>query len=105
MWRFPPPRATAKTTYRVPRSMWHGVTALAEKLPALLVDFTGMKDYNAGMIVEMMQSRWPGVRALRIPFPQSFMGVDRPNLMLAPGHGIQGGPRATRRGHTTTPGR
>ena len=43
--------AKAKITYRVPHSMWNGVKALEEKLPTLLVDFEGMKDFNAGMIV------------------------------------------------------
>lgn len=74
---------TLKTTYRVPRSMWHGVTAWRERMPTLLVDFEGMKDFSARMIVEVLQSRWPGLRAQRIPFPQDFLGIDRPNLMLA----------------------
>lgn len=76
---------TLKTTYRVPRSMWHGVTALREKLPTLLVDFEGMKDFSAKLMVETLRSRWPSLRAERLPFPLTFLGVDRQNPALAEG--------------------
>jgi glycerol-3-phosphate dehydrogenase subunit B len=74
---------TLKTTYRVPKSMWGGVVALDQRVPTLLVDFEGMKDFSAGMMVEVLRSRWPGLRALRIPCPLPFPGVDRHNLLLA----------------------
>jgi glycerol-3-phosphate dehydrogenase subunit B len=74
---------TLKPTYRVPHSMWSGVIALLDKLPTLLIDFVGMKDFNAGLMVEMLKPRWPALRALRIPFPLPFPGVDRHNLLLA----------------------
>jgi glycerol-3-phosphate dehydrogenase subunit B len=74
---------TLKSTYRVPQSMWRGVAALQDSLPTLLVDFVGMKDFNAGLMVETLQSRWPALRARRIPFPLPFPGVDRHNLLLA----------------------
>ncbi|MHC1725869.1 MAG: glycerol-3-phosphate dehydrogenase subunit GlpB [Syntrophobacteraceae bacterium] len=74
---------TLKATYRVPRSMWNGVIALEEKLPTLLVDFEGMKDFSAGLMAEVLHSRWPALRARRIRFPQFFPGADLPNLMLA----------------------
>lgn len=79
----PTAAGTAKTTYRVPQSMWNGVAALEGKLPTLLVDFTGMKDFNAGMIAEVLRPEWPDLRSIRVPFPKPLMGVDRPNLVLA----------------------
>jgi glycerol-3-phosphate dehydrogenase subunit B len=63
--------------------MWGGVLALQKKLPTLLVDFEDMKDFSAGLMVEMLRSRWPVLRAQRLPFPQFFPGVDRQNLLLA----------------------
>ncbi len=74
---------TLKTTYRVPRSMWCGVSALQEKLPTVLLDFDGMKDFSARLMVEVLHPHWPALRAQRVPFPQAFLGADRPNLMLA----------------------
>jgi glycerol-3-phosphate dehydrogenase subunit B len=74
---------TLKQTYRVPHSMWHGVIALQDKLPTLIVDLVGMNDFNAGLIVEMLKPRWPTLRALRISFPLPFLGLDRQNLLLA----------------------
>ncbi len=74
---------TLKTTYRVPQSMYRGVLALQEKRPTLLVDFEGMKDFSAAMMVAVMRPRWPALAALRLPFPETFPGVDRQNLQLA----------------------
>jgi glycerol-3-phosphate dehydrogenase subunit B len=61
---------TSKISYAVPETMWPGVKALAEKTPCLLVDFAGLKDYSAKQIVAAMKSRWPMLRALRLPFAQ-----------------------------------
>jgi glycerol-3-phosphate dehydrogenase subunit B len=72
-----------KTTYRVPQSMWHGASALQERLPTLLVDFEGMKDFHAILMVEGLRSRWPNLKSKRLTFPMSFPGVDRHNLLLA----------------------
>lgn len=74
---------TVRGSYRVPRSMWRGVLALQERLPTLLVDFEGMKDFSARMMTEVLRSDWPTLRSQHIAFPQDFLGVDRPNLMLA----------------------
>jgi glycerol-3-phosphate dehydrogenase subunit B len=74
---------TIKTTYRVPQSMWRGVSGLQENLPTLLVDFVGMKDFSAKLMREMLQSRWPALRTRRIPFPLAFPGADRHNPLLA----------------------
>ncbi|MHC1744313.1 MAG: glycerol-3-phosphate dehydrogenase subunit GlpB [Syntrophobacteraceae bacterium] len=74
---------TTKTTYRVPKSMWHGVTGLSDNLPTLLVDFVGMKDFSVRLMAEMLKSRWPALRSLRAPFPRSFPGPEIHNLLLA----------------------
>ncbi len=79
----PTAAGTLKITWRVPRSMWHGAVALKEKLSTLLVDFEGMKDFSAGLIAEVLHEKWPALRAVRVAFPQPFLGADRPNLLLA----------------------
>jgi glycerol-3-phosphate dehydrogenase subunit B len=63
------PLGTLKTTYCVPQTMWNGVKALEERGPCLLVDFHGLKDFSALQIVSVLQDKWPGLRASRVPFP------------------------------------
>jgi glycerol-3-phosphate dehydrogenase subunit B len=74
---------TVRITYRVPETMWPGVTALREKRPILIVDFEGMKDFSAQQMAETMGTRWPGLRARRLTFPYSFPGVERQNVLMA----------------------
>jgi glycerol-3-phosphate dehydrogenase subunit B len=59
---------TVKTTYGVPRTMLPGVAALAARRPTLLVDFRGLREYSARGIAEVLGSRWPGLRPLRVDF-------------------------------------
>ncbi len=59
---------TVKPTYLLPCSAWNGVDALAAKAPTLLVDFHGLKGISARQIAEV-RSDWPGLRAVRVPFP------------------------------------
>jgi glycerol-3-phosphate dehydrogenase subunit B len=56
-----------KTTHGVPRTMWPGVTALSRKAPCLIVDLQGLKGFSARLLVERLQSEWPGLKALSIP--------------------------------------
>jgi len=56
-----------KTTHGVPQSMWPGVTALSRKAPCLIVDFQGLKGFSARLLTERLKSKWPGLKALRIP--------------------------------------
>ena len=63
------PVGTVKSTYGVPRSMWAGAVALAEKRPCLIIDFWGLKAFSAKQITDMLQPRWTEVRPLRISFP------------------------------------
>jgi len=60
---------TAKGSWRVPRSMWHGVTALEQRAPCLLVDFHGLKGFSARQICETAGSGWPGLRGARVSLP------------------------------------
>jgi glycerol-3-phosphate dehydrogenase subunit B len=62
---------TVKGAYCLPRSMYPGVTALAERTPCLLVDFEGLREYSARGIAETLSGRWPGLRALRVAFQAS----------------------------------
>ncbi len=60
---------TIKRTYCLPHTMWDGVEAFRNRVPCLIVDFEGMKDFSARQIVATLSDRWPALRCLRIPFP------------------------------------
>jgi len=63
------PLGTLKPTYAVPKTMWKGVLAWEEKRPCLFVDFQGLKEFNANLVVSVLQKVWPRVRSVRISFP------------------------------------
>jgi glycerol-3-phosphate dehydrogenase subunit B len=60
---------TAKPTYGVPRTMAAGVAAMAERVPCLLLDFRGLREFSARQIVATVGDTWPGLRSARIEFP------------------------------------
>ena len=60
---------TVKTSYGVPLTMVAGVAALAQRLPCLLVDFRGLREFSARQIVETLAQEWPTLRHQRIEFP------------------------------------
>jgi glycerol-3-phosphate dehydrogenase subunit B len=60
---------TAKSTYCLPRTMEPGAAALAARVPCLLVDFEGLREYSAKALAAGAAARWPGVRTLRLAFP------------------------------------
>jgi glycerol-3-phosphate dehydrogenase subunit B len=60
---------TRKRTYCLPRTMWAGVAALRDRVPCLLVDFEGTKDYSARQIVVNASPAWPDLRSVRVRFP------------------------------------
>lgn len=64
------PAGTLKRTYRVPRSMWNGVTALDEKTPCLVVGFKGLKGFSSHQIATVQGAEWPGLRSVQLPFPR-----------------------------------
>jgi glycerol-3-phosphate dehydrogenase subunit B len=68
------PVGTVKHTYAVPETMWAGARALEDKIKCLLIDFEGMKDYSARQIAETLKGVWPGLRAVRIAFPETAQG-------------------------------
>ena len=70
------PVGTVKLTYAVPRSMWSGTVALAEKRSCLIVDFKGLKAFSARQIVDMLQPDWPQIRPLRLSFPAGGPSAD-----------------------------
>lgn len=78
----PTAAGTVRSTYRVPESMWAGALALEQRLPTLLVDFEGMKDFNARLMAEGLRRRWPGLKAQRYAFPAKLAGDDRPAPVL-----------------------
>ncbi|MBF0234057.1 MAG: anaerobic glycerol-3-phosphate dehydrogenase subunit B, partial [Desulfamplus sp.] len=60
---------TVKKSYVIPESMWKGVTALENRSPSLIIDFTGMKIYSAKQIVSTLSEIWPQLQSARIDFP------------------------------------
>lgn len=68
------PVGTIKHTYAVPETMWAGVRALDDKTKCLLIDFDGMKDFSARQIAATLKEVWPGLRAVRIAFPDAEQG-------------------------------
>lgn len=65
------PVGTTKHTYAVPHTMYKGAQALAEGSECLLADFDGLKGYSARQMAESMGGLWPGLRPVRIAFPNS----------------------------------
>lgn len=66
------PIGTTKLTWAVPESFSFGVQALEQKLPALLVDFHGFREYSARQIMEVLKESYPGLTTLKVVFPSSI---------------------------------
>jgi glycerol-3-phosphate dehydrogenase subunit B len=64
------PVGTVKRTYRVPASMANVERGLAANLPALLVDFEGLKGYSARQIACTARPHWPGLIHASVRFPE-----------------------------------
>ena len=60
---------TLKKSHMIPLSMWRGVKVLEERLPTLLMDFTGLKIYSARQIRSALGGTWKGLRDETIQFP------------------------------------
>lgn len=65
----PTAMGAVKRTYCVPETVWAGVRALEEKQTSLIVDFDGLRGFSARQIASALESRWPGLRTARLPFP------------------------------------
>ncbi|MCF8053507.1 MAG: glycerol-3-phosphate dehydrogenase subunit GlpB [Desulfobacterales bacterium] len=70
------PAGTLKPTYAMPRSMWNGVLAWEEKAPCLIVGLEGLKGFSARMIAENLRQKWPGLRPVKVSFPDSGPGAE-----------------------------
>jgi glycerol-3-phosphate dehydrogenase subunit B len=60
---------STKTTFAVPESMLAGAQALGDRLPCLIVDFRGLREFSACQIVSTMGAAWHGLRCATIEFP------------------------------------
>jgi glycerol-3-phosphate dehydrogenase subunit B len=60
---------TVKLTYRVPLTMWSGVTARQHKAACLLVDIQGLKGFSARQIKATVGGAWPDLRTVKVAFP------------------------------------
>ncbi|MEI7763906.1 MAG: glycerol-3-phosphate dehydrogenase subunit GlpB [Comamonadaceae bacterium] len=60
---------TVKTSFGVPLTMVAGVDALERRLPCLLVDFRGLREFSGRQIVQTLADPWPALRHQRIEFP------------------------------------
>ena len=63
------PVGTIKRTFRVPATMWAGVTALETKTPCLIVDVKGLRGFSASQIVSALKPSWPDLKAASIDLP------------------------------------
>jgi glycerol-3-phosphate dehydrogenase subunit B len=58
-----------KPTYRIPTTMAAGIEAYRRRAACLLVDFKGLKGFSAVQIAETAGPDWPGLRSVRVVFP------------------------------------
>lgn len=63
------PVGTIKPSYLIPGSVWPGVRARNRKAPTLIVGFEGLKGFSARQIATALETGWPGLESIRIPFP------------------------------------
>ena len=70
------PAGTVKPTLSLPLTMQPGIAALAGGLATLVVDFIGLNGFSAREVVANLSQLWPGLRALRIGFPDMDSGAE-----------------------------
>lgn len=75
------PAGTIKPTYGVPHTMAHGPRALAAQAPCLIVDFKRLRGFSGRQIALSLAGRWPGLRPLRLRFPEQPEGELYPERM------------------------
>ncbi len=79
----PTTMGAVKRTYCVPETTWAGVRAMEEKAACLLVDFDQLRGFSARQIASALESRWPGLRTARLPFPGKTFSQYAEQLALA----------------------
>ncbi|MGA7984529.1 MAG: glycerol-3-phosphate dehydrogenase subunit GlpB [Burkholderiales bacterium] len=70
------PAGTLKPTLSLPLTMQPAIAAMARGLDTLVVDFVGLNGFSARELVANLAPRWPGLRALRIGFPDMDSGAE-----------------------------
>jgi glycerol-3-phosphate dehydrogenase subunit B len=70
------PAGTLKPTLSLPLTMQPAITAMARGLDTLVVDFIGLNGFSAREVAANLAPRWPGLRALRIGFPDMDGGAE-----------------------------
>ena len=70
------PAGTLKPTLSLPLTMQPAIRAMARGLDTLVVDFIGLNGFSAREVVANLAPRWPGLRALRIGFPDMDSGAE-----------------------------
>ena len=70
------PAGTLKPTLSLPLTMQPAIPAMARGLDTLVVDFIGLNGFSAREVVANLAPRWPGLRALRIGFPDMDSGAE-----------------------------
>lgn len=70
------PAGTLKPTLSLPLTMQPAIAAMAGRLETLVVDFVGLNGFSARELVANLAPRWPGLRALRIGFPDMDSGAE-----------------------------
>ncbi len=63
------PMGGSKITWAVPESFYFGVEALEKKLPTLLIDFHGLREYSAKQIAEVGKKKNHDLTAVKLVFP------------------------------------
>ncbi len=74
---------TVRPTYRVPATVWPGVEAWAANSPCLVLDFQGMKDFDAQGMIAALGRSWSSARSDRLPCPDRWAGRETRPLPLA----------------------
>lgn len=70
------PAGTLKPTLSLPLTMQPAIAAMAGGLDTLVIDFIGLNGFSAREVVANLSPRWPGLRALRIGFPDMDSGAE-----------------------------
>jgi glycerol-3-phosphate dehydrogenase subunit B len=70
------PAGTLKPTLSLPLTMQPAIPAMARGLDTLVLDFIGLNGFSAREVVANLSPRWPGLRALRIGFPDMDNGAE-----------------------------
>lgn len=63
------PMGTNKFTWAIPETFAYGVEAITKKLPTLIVDFHGYREFSAYQVAEVAKKILPHIKPIKIQFP------------------------------------